>query len=403
MARFALTDRFVQNAKSREGQAEYFDETTRGLALRVSKGAKAWCFHYTTSGTRKRLTLGTYPATSLSKARTLATEARGLLEAGKDPNSARAAQENSVKAICEEYLAREGPRLRSVQQRSNAFNRLVYPVLGNVQIEAIRRTDIVRLLDKIEDENGPMMADMVLRFLSKVFNWHASRSDDFRSPLVRGMARTSPKERARERILTDDEIRSVWRKAEGRFGLLLRFILLTTARRTEASEMTWGEIKDGVWTLPAARNKTKIDLVRPLSKAALDVLAQIDTGQEPSSAYLMSDAKGNANRAVFSTKNSKPITGFSKYKLDFDKACGVKGWTIHDLRRTARSLMSRAGVNADIAERCLGHVIGGVRGIYDRHEYFEEKKRAFEALAAQIERIVNPQANVVPMRGRPNE
>ena len=61
--------------------------------------------------------------------------------------------------------------------------------------------------------------------------------------------------------------------------------------------------------------------------------------------------------------------------------------------------MSRAGVNADVAERCLGHVIGGVRGIYDRHEYFEEKKRAFELLARQIERIVNPQANVVPMRG----
>ncbi len=61
--------------------------------------------------------------------------------------------------------------------------------------------------------------------------------------------------------------------------------------------------------------------------------------------------------------------------------------------------MSRAGVNADVAERCLGHVIGGVRGIYDRHEYFEEKKRAFELLAGQIERIVNPQANVVPMRG----
>ena len=61
--------------------------------------------------------------------------------------------------------------------------------------------------------------------------------------------------------------------------------------------------------------------------------------------------------------------------------------------------MSRAGVNADIAERCLGHVIPGVRGIYDRHEYFEEKKRAFEALAAQIDRIVNPQDNVVPLRG----
>src|SRR5947209_12603841 len=84
-------------------------------------------------------------------------------------------------------------------------------------------------------------------------------------------------------------------------------------------------------------------------------------------------------------------------KLSFDRACGVNGWTIHDLRRTARSLMSRAGVNSDHAERCLGHVIGGVRGTYDRHEYYTEKQLAFEKLASQIERVVSPQQNVVPM------
>jgi integrase len=383
MARFALTDRFVQNAKSRDRQSEYFDDTTRGLALRVSKGAKSWCFHYTTSGTRKRLTLGTYPATSLSKARTLATEARGLLEAGEDPSTITAAVE-SLKAICEEYLSREGSKLRSAQERQKTFNRLVYPILGAVKIDAIRRTDIVRLLDKIEDERGPVMADKVLALLSKVFGWHASRSDEFRSPLVRGMRRSRPKERARERILTDDELRMVWKRTEvnGIFGAFVRFILLTSARRSEAAEMTWGEVKDGVWTLPASRNKTKVDLIRPLSRMALDQLEGSKTSQ-----------------FVFPTRNGKPITDFWKYKLDFDKASGVSGYTIHDLRRTARSLLSRAGVNADVAERCLGHVIGGVRGIYDRHEYFEEKKRAFELLAGQIERIVNPQANVVPMRG----
>ena len=350
--------------------------------MRVSKGAKAWCFHYTTSGTRKRLTLGTYPATTLSKARTLATEARGLLEAGEDPRTITAAAE-SLKAICEEYLSREGSKLRTAQERQKTFNRLVYPTLGTVKIDAIRRTDIVRLLDKIEDERGPVMADKTLALLSKVFSWHASRSDEFRSPIVRGMRRSRPKDRARERNLTDDEIRLVWHKASGTFGSLLRFILLTSARRSEAAQMTWGEIDGAVWTLPALRNKTKVDLVRPLSRMALDQL----------------DGSKTKAQFVFPTRNGKPITDFWGYKSDFDKASGVSGYTIHDLRRTARSLLSRAGVNADVAERCLGHVIGGVRGIYDRHEYFEEKKRAFEALASQIERIVNPQANVVPMRG----
>ena len=88
-----------------------------------------------------------------------------------------------------------------------------------------------------------------------------------------------------------------------------------------------------------------------------------------------------------------------RHKEAIDEASGVKGWVIHDCRRTSRTLLSRAGVNADIAERCLGHVIGGVRGTYDRHEYYEEKAHAFEALAAQIDRIINPPAaNVVAMR-----
>src|SRR5262245_46701380 len=103
---------------------------------------------------------------------------------------------------------------------------------------------------------------------------------------------------------------------------------------------------------------------------------------------------------VFTTAARRPISGFSTFKLRFDIACGVKDWTLHDLRRTARSLMSRAGVNPDTAERCLGHVIAGVRGVYDRYQYEAEMRRAFEALATQIDKIVNPPGNnVVALAG----
>jgi integrase len=91
------------------------------------------------------------------------------------------------------------------------------------------------------------------------------------------------------------------------------------------------------------------------------------------------------------------IGGLQQRKARFDKRCGVVGWMLHDLRRTARSLMSRAGVSSDHAERCLGHVIGGVRGVYDRHRYQAEMLRAYEALAVQIERIVNPRDNVTAL------
>jgi integrase len=219
-------------------------------------------------------------------------------------------------------------------------------------IAEIKRSEIVRLLDAIEDGSGPVMADRTLAIIRRVMNWHASRSDEFRSPIVRGMARS--KNQPRSRILSDDELRQVW-KAEGTIGCYIRFILLTSARRNEVADMTWDEIEKGDWTLPASRNKTKVDLVRPLSKAALAALAPL---------------KGEGR--VFG--NQKKFA-FEKFKAGLT----FNDFTLHDLRRTARSLMSRAGVNADIAERCLGHVIPGVRGIYDRHEYHREKAHAFEA------------------------
>jgi integrase len=176
-------------------------------------------------------------------------------------------------------------------------------------------------------------------------------------------------------------LRAVWKAAEagqGPFDRLVQFLLLTAARRTEAASMTWAELDGTDWTLPAARNKAKVDLVRPLSGAALALL----------------ETRPRTCRFVFTTDDEHPISGFSKFKSQFDKACGVVDWSPHDLRRTARSLMSRAGVNSDHAERCLGHIIGGVRGVYDRHEYYEEKARAFEALASIVQQILNPAPNV---------
>jgi integrase len=144
--------------------------------------------------------------------------------------------------------------------------------------------------------------------------------------------------------------------------------------------MTWAEINGSDWTLPAARNKTKVDLVRPLSKAALTMLERIQR------AHITDRCFADGQNYLF---------------LKFKANANLPDVTLHDLRRTSRSLMSRAGINADVAERCLGHVIGGVRGIYDRHEYHREKAHAYETLASLIQRIVEGKADVIQMkRGR---
>jgi len=187
---------------------------------------------------------------------------------------------------------------------------------------------------------------------------------------------------ARSRILDDDELRAIWKATADYpvFGALLRFILLTATRRYEAGKMRWSELSGDTWIIPAARYKTNLDHVIPLSVMALAVLPPRN------------------GEFVFSKNGHQAMGGYERHKQAIDEASGVSGWVIHDLRRTARSLLSRAGVASDHAERCLGHVIGGVRGVYDRHEYFDEKAKAFEALALQVERIISPQQNVVVMK-----
>jgi integrase len=390
MPRRVLTDRFCQHAKAAEGEAQtdFYDDDYPGLALRVSARTKAWRYHFIRSGGRVQWTFGTYPATSLAKARTIVDEARVAIEDGRDPRTVFAKPE-TLKAICEEWADREAAGLRTGDTRKATLERLVYPTLGDRPINDIRRSEIVRLLDRVEDESGPAAADKTLAFIRRVLNWHASRSDDFRTPIVPGMSRTKPRERARARTLTDDEIRVVWKVslALGTFGRLVRFLLLTSARRNEGAQATWGEIDGSDWTLPAARNKTKVDLIRPLSKAALETLPEKPKG-------------ANEAAPVFSTDGKNPISGFSKFKLEFDKAVTAElrkhdpnaepmpNWTLHDLRRTARSLMSRAKVPTDHAERVLGHVIGGIRGVYDLYEYRDEKRDALAALARLIDRII---------------
>jgi integrase len=365
----------------------YWDTAMPGFGLMVTaKRAKSYVVQYRIGRVSRRMTID--GILDLSKARKRAKGLLGEVAQGGDPladkRKTEAAAGNLLKAIAENYLAREGKNLRSLKNRESIFRRNIFPAFGTIPIGAIRRSDITKLLDKVDDECGPTAADETLATLRKLMSWHASRSDDFRSPIVRGMARTNPTERARTRVLDDEELRAVWKAAtatDGPYGALVRFLLLTAARRDEAREMPWSELVDGVWTIPADRNKTKkYDVVLPLSNAAQTLLAKVPV----------------LGHFVFSINGRNPIGGLSGHKIEFDRLSGVTGWRIHDTRRTARSLMSRAGVDHDIAERCLGHVIRGVRGVYDRHAYLDEKRFAFEKLAALFEGIVNPKPTVLP-------
>jgi integrase len=388
-----LTDIAIRNLKATAARREIPDGGCAGLYVVVQpSGHRSYAVRYRADGRSRKLTLP--GGLSLAAARKAAGDALLAVTQGKDPVAAKRrrrqdASKGTLAGVAARYLELEGSKLRSAAWRTSILDRLVLPQLGKRPVTDINRSDVVCLLDHIEQNNGPVAADRALAVLSKVFNWYAVRDDDFKSPLVRGMHRTNGRERARSRVLTDDELRRLWTasKDAGPFGAFVRFLLLTAARRNEAACMTWAEVVGADWRLPAARNKAKVDLLRPLSEDAQRIL-------EGQPRYV-------GCPFVFTLNGRTAVSDFHRQKTALDAKAGVTGWCIHDLRRTARSLMSRAGVLSEHAERCLGHTVGTVvAATYDRHSYATEKNRAYEALASLLVRIVSGRsADVVSLRG----
>jgi integrase len=333
---------------------------------------------------------------SLAAARELATRALREVQAGRDPAAEKrarreqqhAAQADTLRAISEEFLRRAAGRLRTIGQR-RADLELFYQPLGQLPIDQIKRGQYMRVLDHGADERGLVRADRALSAMKALLNWYAERSD-YVSVLGRGGRRTSVRERARSRVPNDNELKAIWLAAEqdkGPFGPYLQFTLLTGTRRGESAGLRRSELSpDGrTWVLPASRCKIKRDVLIPLSRAAQAIIAA-----QPVLA---------GGDHIFSVDGRYALGDFASRKKKFDAACGVGNWVIHDLRRACRTLMSRAGISTDIAEQCLGHVLGGIRGTYDLHTYESEKRHAFEALARMVEGIVRPPADiVVPIR-----
>ena len=367
------------------------------VARRLPSGVVTYGLRYRVAGKQRWFALGLHGRITPDMARREAKKRSGEIADGRDPAverkkeeaRAKAARASTVNALLDTFLDRHVRKnLRSAGEVERVFSKYVRPRIGDKSIYDLRRRDIVEMLDGIEDNNGLVMADRTLAHLRKAFNWQAARDDTFVPPIVSGMARTKPSERARKRVLSDDEIRAVWGALDtavvpAPFPALVRLLLLTAQRRDEVARMRWEEIEGNNWVIPAERRKNSAANAVPLSALARQLLGSL-----------------KKEGFVFTTTGGRrSLSGFSKAKRALDDAMTgtrsmmglppIPPWVLHDLRRTARSLMSRAGVQNDIAERVLGHAIAGVRGVYDRHDYVDEKRDALERLARLVGEILN--------------
>jgi integrase len=352
-------------------------EVPKGFGVRITaNGARSFVLNYSIAGKEHRYTIGSTATWNVTEAVREARALRQRIDRGEDPLSkpVRADPKKTVADVLDLFLKRA--RLKRPDNYEDVFKRFVKPAFGNLPINELKRRHIVELLDKIEDNNGPVMATRALSYLRSALNWHAARDDEFVPPFVKGMARSSTADRARDRILSDDELRILWPifGSNGSLGRACSLMLLTGARRSEVTGMRWDELADDVWTVPGARYKSGKDHVVPLSAMALGII----------------NTQPRTGPLVFPGRAGAALSRGGQGKAKIDRATpGLAPWVIHDLRRTARSLMSRAGVRPDVAERVLGHAIPGVAGTYDRHAYLAEKREALELLAETVRGIVD--------------
>lgn len=390
------------------------DPDSRGLFVRITPaGGRSWVA-MARDPDRKQVwaTIGDAALMELSEAREKGRDAVQRIKRGESalPPTEPAKEPEPLatfKEVAEDFLKRHVRKeradnkpvdapLRSAGEIERQLRVYVYPEWGAEPFVDVRRGRVTKLLNKIDDNNGKVMADRVLATLRKLFNWvevdaihWAGGDEEYKSPIVRGMRKADAGVRTKKRILTDDELRALWAdwSYAGGFGAFLQTCLLTAQRRAKVLTMRWEDVSaDGVWTIPAeAREKVNAGTLK-LPKLAHDIIKARPIVKD--------------NPYVFAGRGEVPTGNISHDKAALDKRVPTKEpWTIHDLRRTAKSLMARAGVRPDISERTLGHVIPGVEGVYDQHDYAAEKGEALERLAGLVKLIIDPPAqNVVSLR-----
>jgi integrase len=364
-------------------------------------GARSWAVRYRHQGTSRKHTLGGYPTIDLKAARALGGKALRAAAEGRDPGRekvlARAAKADSVDHIVEEFLerhVRRSNRLRTAQETERLLRQHVLPRWRGRMVHEITRRNVLDILDRVVDGGAPIAANRVFAAVRKFFNWCVARDIIAASPCAGVKPPTA--ERARDRVLSDDELRLVWAAADklgGAFGPLVKLLALTGQRRDEVAGMRWDELDldARLWTLPAGRTKNDKPHDVPLSSAAIAVLKSVPRVAD--------------SPFVLTTNGAAPASGYSKNKrrLDALLPADMPAWRLHDLRRTCASGMARLGINLPVIEKCLNHVSGsfaGIVGVYQKHSFADEKRAALEAWGSFVAALVEgkPTSKVVRLR-----
>jgi integrase len=416
-----FTDRFLRSIRpTAPGKRTiFFDAQVPAFGIRVTehstdecKGSFVLVTRYPGSPNPAPRRIGDYPVMSLAEAREVAREWRRDIAEGIDPKekAAEVAREqqrlraNTFGAAFANFAEDHLKTLRTGAAVAAAVRNHAFPALENRPMREIRRSEILALINRLK-KDSPISANRVLAYLKKFFSWALENELVDDSPAASIKRPTAEKDRERERVLSDWEIRALWQACGdmGAFGRAFKFMLVTGQRRSEVGAASWTEIdtNEALWTLGKARTKARRLHAVPLSELALSIVG--DSHQFGNFVF----ASGRSGVARDGEgRGPVALSGWGKAKERLDElmlkhaqalavADGgkepeeIEEFRLHDLRRTTATHMARLGVDRLVISKVLNHAEAGVTKRYDRHRYDAEKRTALDRWSAHLQGIVD--------------
>ncbi len=390
-----------------------------GLYLRFREGdsVPSWRFRYRFDGKQRVMNMGSYGTLSLAEARreakrlsaqvALGYDVAGEKKERKAEARARIEEENAaitVAQLCDEYFERMIlNRWKHPNIVRSRIEKDIKPSIGKLAIDAVKPLHVDTMVQKVVKRGAPSIANDVLRWAKRIFDYAVKRQMISYNPASAfSLEDAGGKEKSRERALSADEVVKLFaamKQARGfsiQNDITIKLLLLLAVRKMELLAARWEEfdLEEGVWYLPAERTKTGQALDIPLPRIALEWLLELKRFAGLSAWVL--PARKMQDRMLPHVCESTLSVALSKVKH------GLEPFTVHDLRRTCRTHLAAFGVKPHVAERILNHKIKGVEGIYDRHDYFEERKVALEAWASMLQKFDRGEIDekVIPIRRR---
>ena len=373
-----------------------------GLVLEVmTSGSMVWRYRYSLNRKQQPLvTIGDYPAVSLQDARIRARRYAEIVADGVSPvadaKKDRGATKSldSVRAFAdfwyESEIATKSLSYRTVTRR--ALDKDIYPAIGNKALMEVNAGDVLAICDKVKGRGAPQMALFTRNVVKRMYEYAISRQAATINPGQQLVARYIATPQSRTRVLSPDEVGAVLRTVYASdmsraYKLALHLLVVTMVRKSELIESEWSEfdLDEGVWRIPAERMKKDREHWVYLSVQAVSMLRELRTLSH-SERFVFPMRRGYEDRPIAKSTLNQAVRAMGS---------NVQHFVIHDFRRTASTHLHEMGHSSDAIEKALAHSIKGIKGVYNRAEYADERRKISQLWANFVDAQIAEEKKVV--------